>query len=54
MADFFTDQGIRLDGRINSLSEVEQTAAPATADRSRLRIFVSGDGVLDPGAMGLD
>ena len=54
MADFSSDKAFPLDGRVGRFSDLEEIAAPATANDSRLRVFVSGDGVSDPGAMGLD
>jgi hypothetical protein len=54
MADFPSDKAIPLDGMVGSFSDLEETAAPATANDSRIRVFVSGDGVSDPGVMGLD
>ena len=54
MADFPSDKAILLDGTIGSFSDLEETAAPATASDRRLRVFVSGDGTSDPSAMGLD
>jgi hypothetical protein len=54
MADFPSDKAIPVDGRVGRFSDLEETAAPATASDTRVRIFVSGDGVSRPGAMGLD
>ena len=54
MADFPSDKTIPLDATIGSFSDLGETAAPATANDCRVRVFVSGDGVSDPGVMGLD
>ena len=54
MGDIPSDKAIPLDGRVGRCSELEETAAPATTSDSRIRVFVSGDGVSDPGVMGLD
>jgi hypothetical protein len=54
MTNFRTHKGPPLDGTVGTLSELDQSAAPATADNSQIQVFVSGDGVLDPGAIGLD
>jgi hypothetical protein len=54
VTDFPTDKGIPLDGTVGSLSDLDETAAPATSEISRIRIFMSGDGVFYPGAMGLE
>ena len=54
MADFPTDKGIRLDGTVGTFSKLDVSIAPATTDISRIKIFVSGDGVSETRAMGLD
>jgi hypothetical protein len=54
MTNFRTHKGPPLDGTVGTLSELDQSAAPATAGNSRIQVFVSGDGVSDPGAIGLD
>jgi hypothetical protein len=52
--DFPTDKGIRLDGTVGRLSDRGETAAFETADISQIQVFVSGAGVSDPRAMGLE
>ena len=52
MADFPTD--VPLDGTVGGLTNLDVIATSATTDISRIRVFVSGDGVSKRGAMGLD
>lgn len=54
MADFPSDKAIPLDGMIGSFRDRGETDAPATENDRRIHVFMSGDGVSDPGAMGLD
>jgi hypothetical protein len=49
-----TYKGKPLDGTVGTVSVPDDTAAPVTTHKSQIRVFVSGDGVSDPGAVGLD
>lgn len=47
------DNSIPLDGTIGGLDNLEAPARFSSPDESPLRVFVSGDAVSEPGAMGL-
>jgi len=54
VADSPTEQGVPLDGTVGGVTNRDVTSTSAMTDISRIRVFVSGDGVSEPGAMGLD
>jgi hypothetical protein len=54
VTDCPTEQGVPLDGMVGGMTNYDVTSTSAMTDTSRIRVFVSGAGVSEPGAMGLD
>ena len=54
MTDFPYDKAFPVDGKVGSLSRLQQIPAPEKAGDYQTMIYVSGDGASDARTMGLD